>query len=94
MKGIRQVIVGAVLAGGLISCAQAHVFVGVGVGMAPVMPMVPVAPMVPVPVYAPPPPVYYGPPPPVYVAPPVVIGGYWGHPHGYYRGYYGYGYRY
>jgi hypothetical protein len=90
MKGIRHVAVAALLGLGLVSAAQAHVFVGVG--MAPVVPVVPVVPIVqaaPVlPVYAPPP-VYYA-PPPVY-APPVVVG-YWGHPHWGYRGYYGYGY--
>ncbi|HVE06677.1 MAG TPA: hypothetical protein VNE00_05425 [Paraburkholderia sp.] len=91
MKGIRQIVVGAALAGGLISCAQAHVFVGVGIApVAPIVPVVPVVPVGAVPVYAPPPPVYYG-PPPVYAAPPMVVGGYWGHPHGYYR-YYGYRY--
>jgi hypothetical protein len=85
MKGIRHIAVAALLGLGLVSAAQAHVFVGVGIG--PVVPVVSVAPL---PVYAPPPPVYYAPPPAVY-APPVVVG-YWGHPHYAYRGYYGYGY--
>ncbi|CAD6554553.1 hypothetical protein ACFQ3P_27480 [Paraburkholderia sabiae] len=89
MKGIRHVAVAAVLGMGLVSAAQAHVFVGVGIApvVAPVVPLVPGVPLGPVvPVYAPPPPVYYA--PPVY-APPVVVG-YWGHPHWGYRGYYGY----
>ena len=90
MKGIRHVAVAALLGLGLVSAAQAHVFVGVGI--APVVPVVPVVPVMTaapvVPVYAPPP-VYYA-PPPVY-APPVVVG-YWGHPRWGYRGYYGYGY--
>jgi hypothetical protein len=87
MKGIRQIVVGSALAVGLVSCAQAHVFVGVGI--APMAPVVPVVPFGAVPVYAPPPPVYYA-PPPVYAAPPVVVG-YWGRPRGYYH-YYGYRY--
>ncbi|MEM5342792.1 hypothetical protein [Paraburkholderia azotifigens] len=88
MKGIRHVAVAAVPGLGLVSAAQAHVFVGVGIApvVAPVVPVVPMAPVVPV--YAPPPPVVYAPPPPVY-APPVVVG-YWGRPHWGYRGYYGY----
>jgi hypothetical protein len=89
MKGIRHVAVAAVLGMGLVSAAQAHVFVGVGIApvVAPVVPLVPGVPLGPVvPVYAPPPPVYYA--SPVY-APPVVVG-YWGHPHWGYRGYYGY----
>ncbi|MBN3764950.1 hypothetical protein [Burkholderia sp. Ac-20365] len=96
MKGIRHIAVTAAVAGllglGLVSAAQAHVFVGVGIG--PVAPVVPVMPVAALPVY-PPPPVYYAPPPPVYVAPPVVVGAYWGHPHyypHYYPRYYGYGY--
>ncbi|HWT35230.1 MAG TPA: hypothetical protein VN289_03065 [Paraburkholderia sp.] len=91
MKGLRHVAIAAMLGVGLVSAAQAHVFVGVGIApvVAPVVaPMVPVVPVAPV--YAPAPPVYYAPPPPVY-APPVVVG-YWGHPHWGYRGYYGYGY--
>jgi hypothetical protein len=94
MKGIRQVVVAAVLSVGLVSVAEAHVFVGVGIGLPvmPVMPMVAAVPVAPMPVYAPPPaPVYYAPPPPVYV-PPVVVG-YYGHPRGWYR-HYGYGYGY
>jgi hypothetical protein len=92
MKGIRQIAVAALLVAGTIGVAQAHVFVGVGVGLPafPVAPVVAVAP-VPVPVYAPPP-VYV--PPPVYYAPPpapVVVGGYWGAPRWPHR-YYGYGY--
>jgi hypothetical protein len=97
MKGIRHVAGAALLGLGMVSAAQAHVFVGVGVGM-PVVPVVPVAPVVPalpvtaVPVYAPPPPVYYL--PPTVYAPPVVVS-YWGHPHGWWSDrYYGYGYRY
>lgn len=87
MKGIRHLLLAAALTGGMIGVAQAHVFVGVGI--APVMPVVPV---VPVPVYAPPPPpVYYAPPPPVYVGPPVVAG-YYGYPYGWHRHYYAYGY--
>jgi hypothetical protein len=91
MKGIRHIAVAALLGLGLVSAAQAHVFVGVGIGpVAPVVPVMPVVSVAPLPVYAPPPPVYYAPPPAVY-APPVVVG-YWGHPHYAYRGYYGYGY--
>jgi hypothetical protein len=81
MNKIGYVAAATVLSIGCISAAQAHVFVGMSVGM-PVMPVMPVAPVmmaptvVPVtPVYAPPP-VYYA--PPVY-APPVAVG-YWGHP--------------
>ncbi|MDB5785113.1 hypothetical protein [Caballeronia mineralivorans] len=94
MKGIRQAAVAAALSVGLVSVAEAHVFVGFGIGvpMAPMVPMVPVVPVVPVPVYAPPPaPVYYAPPPLVY-APPVVVG-YYGHPRWGYQ-HYGYGYGY
>jgi len=94
MKGIRQVVVAAALSVGLVSVAQAHVFVGVGIGVPamPIMPIVAAVPVAPVPIYAPPPaPVYYAPPPPVYV-PPVVVG-YYGHPHWGYRNY-GYGYAY
>jgi hypothetical protein len=92
MKAIRNALVALVLSGGWMSCAQAHVFVGFGVGVAaaPValVPAVPVAP-----VYAAPPPVYYAPPPPappVYAAPVV---SYW--QPAYYPAYswrYGYGY--
>jgi hypothetical protein len=91
MKGIRQVVVATALSVGLVSVAQAHVFVGVGIGV-PAMPIVAAVPVAPVPIYAPPPtPVYYAPPPPVYVRPVVV--GYYGHPHWGYRPY-GYGYAY
>lgn len=92
MKGIRHIAVAAVLGVGLVSAAQAHVFVDVGVGLpvAPVAAVVPAVPVAPLPVYAPPPPMYYA-PAPVYVPPPVVVG-YWGHPHWGYRHYYGYGY--
>jgi hypothetical protein len=96
MKWIRHIAVAALLGVGMIGVAQAHVFVGVGVGLpampvAPVMPIAPVVAVAPVPVYAPPP-VYV--PPPVYYAPPpasVVVGGYWGAPRWPHR-YYGYGY--
>jgi hypothetical protein len=88
MKGIRHLIVAAVLTGGMIGVAQAHVFVGVGI--APVVPVMPAVPVVPAPVYAPPP-VYYA-PPPVYAAPPVVAG-YYGYPYWGRRPYY-YGYTY
>lgn len=74
MKVIRHLVVAAALGVGLVSCAEAHVFVGVGGGVPafPVMPVVPayVPPSV---YYAPPPP-----PPPVYTAPVVI--GYSGHP--------------
>jgi hypothetical protein len=92
MKAIRQAVVAAALSVGLVSVAEAHVFVGFGI-TAPVMPVVPVVtavPVVPVPVYAPPP-AYYAPPPPAYV-PPVVVG-YYGQPRWGYR-HYGYGYAY
>jgi hypothetical protein len=94
MKGIRQAVVAAVLSVGLVSVAEAHVFVGLSVGVpaVPMMPMVAAVPVAPVAVYAPPPaPIYYAPPPPVY-APPVVVG-YYGRPGGWY-GHYGYGYGY
>jgi hypothetical protein len=83
MKVIRHLLVAAALGGGFISCAEAHVFIGVGI-TAPAFPVIPA--------YAPPP-VYYAPPPPppVYVAPVVI--GYYGHPR-WYPHYYGYGYRY
>jgi hypothetical protein len=91
MKAIQQAIVAAALSVGLVSVAEAHVFVGFGI-TAPAIPLVAAVPVAPVPVYAPPPvPAYYAPPPPVYV-PPVVVG-YYGHPGGWYR-HYGYGYAY
>ena len=87
MKGIRQAVVAIALTGGLVSAAEARVFVGVDVGL-------PAAP-----VYVAPAPVYYAPPPP---PPPVyapVVVGYYGHPnwHPYWHPYwhphyYGYGY--
>jgi hypothetical protein len=80
MKIIRHLMVAATLGLGLVGCAQAHVFVGIGFS-APVYPVMPVVPAVPViaaaPVYAAPPPVYYAPPPPV------VTGYYYGRPYGY-----------
>jgi hypothetical protein len=87
MKVIRHLLVAATLGVGLVSCAQARVFVGVGIA-APAYPVLPayVAPPV---YYAPPLPVL-PPPPPVYPTPVVV--GYYGYPHsygGYYGGYYG-----
>ena len=85
MKGIRQAVVAAALSVGLVSCAEAHVFVGVGIST-PVV--IPAPPVVAAPVYVPRP-VYYA-PPPVYTAPVVV--GYYGHPRWWYRHYYGYGY--
>jgi hypothetical protein len=92
MKIIPQLVVAAVLAVGLVRCADAHVSIGVGIGFpvvaAPVVPIVPALPAVPV--YAPPP-VYYAPPPaPVYTAPVV---SYYGPPV-YPRYYTGYGYGY
>ncbi|MBP0592576.1 hypothetical protein J8I87_23125 [Paraburkholderia sp. LEh10] len=86
MKGIRHIAVAGVLGFGLVSAAQAHVFVGVGVGL----PVAPVVPVVAVRFYAPPP-TYYVAPAPVY-APPTVVAGYWGAPHPSYGRYYGYGY--
>ena len=83
-------IVAAALAVGLVSAADAHVSVGIGLGL-PVAPAYPVVAAPPV-AYAPPP-VVYAPPPVVYAPPPaVVVGGYgyYGRPywhHGYYRGY-------
>lgn len=94
MKGIRQAVVAAALSIGLVSIAQAHVFVGVGIEVPamPVTPIVAAVPVAPVPVYAPPPaPVYYAPPPPAYA--PTVVVGYYGPPHWWYR-HYGYGYAY
>jgi hypothetical protein len=81
MKAIRHLLVAAALGVGLVSCAQAGVFVGVGIA-APAYPVVPA--YVPPPVYYAPPPVLA--PPPVYSAPVVI--GYYGYPH-YYGGYYG-----
>ncbi|MGA7814165.1 hypothetical protein, partial [Caballeronia sp.] len=72
MKAIRHVLVAAALGVGLVSCAQARVFVGVGIG-APAYPVLPA--------YVPPP-VYYAPPPPPLLPPtpvystPIVIGYY------------------
>jgi hypothetical protein len=91
MIKIGHAVAAAVLGVGLVNAAQAHVFVGVNVGMpvvpvAPVVmappvamvaPVVPYAPVAPVAVYAPPVP-YYAAPVPVY-APSVAVG-YWGHP--------------
>ncbi|CAN7347804.1 hypothetical protein [Caballeronia sp. dw_19] len=79
MKTIRHLIVAAALGCGLVSCAQAHVFVGVGFA-APVYPVMPV--IAPAPVYATAP-VYAAPPPAYYAPPPVVTGYYYGHPYGY-----------
>ena len=89
MKRIGYVAAAVLLGMGLIRSAQAHVFVGVNVGM-PVVPvapvvMAPVVPVAPVAVYAPP--VAYYAPPPVY-APPVAVG-YWGG----WGGHPGWGYR-
>lgn len=89
VKKLVPFLIAAALGAGFTSAAQAHVSVGIGIG-------VPAYP-----VYAaPPPPVYYAPPPPVYYAPPVVYappavvvgGGYYRRP--YWGGYHGgYGYR-
>jgi hypothetical protein len=91
MKIIRHLAVAVALGCGLVSCAEAHVFVGVGIS-APALPVVPLTPVVAV--YAPPPVYYAPPPPPVYTAPVVV--GYYGQPRWYprYHGgwHYGYGY--
>jgi hypothetical protein len=77
MKTIRYLMVAAALGCGLVSCAQAHVFVGLGFST-PVYPVVQPVPVMPaVPVYASPPPVYYAPPAPV------VTGYYYGRPYGY-----------
>jgi hypothetical protein len=79
MKTIRYLIVAAALGCGFVSCAQAHVSIGIGFS-APVYPVMPAVPMIAAaPVYAAPPPVYYAPPP--------VVAGYYGRPYGY-----GYGY--
>lgn len=97
MKKLGSVLVAGALGVGFMSAAQAHVSIGVGIGV----PAYPVYAAPPAPVYvAPPPPVYVAPPPVVYAPPPpVVYGGYgyYGRPyhrhHGYYRhgpGYYRY----
>ena len=77
MKVVRYLLVAAALGGGLVSCAQAHVFIGEGVA-ARAYPVLPA--------YMPPP-VYYAPPllpvpapPPVYPTPVVI--GYYGGWHG------------
>lgn len=95
MKVIRHLVVAAALGVGFASCAEAHVFVGVGFA-APAVPIVPVVAVAPVvPVYAPQR-VYYAPPaPPVYGT--SVLVGYYGHPwrpryYGGWHGGYGYGY--
>jgi hypothetical protein len=87
MKVIPKLAVAALLGAGLVSCAQAHVSIGIGVGVSapayPVMPVVPIAPA-----YVAPPVYYAPPPPPVYTAP--VVMGYYGYPRwntGYYAGY-------
>lgn len=93
MKVVRHLVVAAALGAGFVSCAEAHVFVGVGFS-APAVAVLPVAPVVPaVPVYAPQP-LYYAPPAPVYSAPVVV--GYYGHPqwHPHYYGGWHSGYAY
>jgi hypothetical protein len=90
VRKIVPFIVAASLGAGLVGAAQAHVSVGIGIG-------VPAYPVYAAPVYVapPPPPVVYQ-PPVVYAPPPVVVGGYYGRPYwnrGYYgRGYYGRGY--
>jgi hypothetical protein len=90
VKKIIPFVVAAALGVGFTTAAEAHVSVGIGIG-------VPVGPVYPAyPVYAPPP-VYYAPPPaPVVYAPPVVVVGggygYYGYRGRYYgRGYYGHG---
>jgi hypothetical protein len=90
MKIIPQLVVATVLAVGLVRCADAHISIGVGIGV-PMFPA-PVAVMPAAPVYVAPP-VYYAPPPPppVYTAPVV---GYYGPPVVYPRYYAGYGYGY
>ncbi|SAK61813.1 hypothetical protein AWB82_03061 [Caballeronia glebae] len=96
MNKIGYVAVATAFGIGLVSSAQAHVFVGMSVGMpvvpiapvvavAPFAPVVPVAPFAPMPVYAPPV-AYYAPPPPVY-APSVAVGYWGGHPGWGYRHY-------
>lgn len=93
MKKSVPYIVAAVLAVGMVSAAEAHVSVGIDLGV-PIAPAYPVVAAPPV-AYAPPP-VVYAPPPVVYAPPPaVVVGGYYGYPyyhHGYYHGYYHGGY--
>lgn len=79
MKAIRYWVVAAALGCGFVSCAQAHVSIGIGFS-APVYPVMPAVPVIAAaPVYVAPPPVYYAPPP--------VVAGYYGRPYGY-----GYGY--
>ena len=91
MKLVRHLLLAAALSAGFVTCAQAHVFVGIGIA-APAFPVY-VPPPVALPAYYAPPPVYYAPPPPVVTAPVVI--GYYGHPHWYPRPYgYGYGYGY
>src|SRR6202012_4143820 len=76
MKKVLPVLVAAALGIGLIGTAQAHVFVGIGVGV-PFQPAYPVygAPLA---YYPPPPPrvIYAAPPPVVYAPPPPVVVGY------------------
>jgi hypothetical protein len=93
VKKLGGLLVAGALGVGLVGAAQAHVSIGVGIGV----PAYPVYAAPPAPVYmAPPQPVYVAPPPPVVYAPPpaVVVGGYggygyYGRPyyrhHGYYR---------
>lgn len=92
MKKIVPFLVGAAALLGIATAAQAHVSIGVGIGIpgpvyaapayaAPVYAPPPV-------VYAPPPPVIYAPPPPVVYAPPVYYRPWYPHRHwhgGYYR---------
>jgi|HubBroStandDraft_5_1064220.scaffolds.fasta_scaffold116957_2 hypothetical protein len=83
MKKVLPVLVAAALGIGLISSAQAHVFVGIGVGV-PFRPAYPVY-AAPLAYYPPPAPsIVYAPPPPpvVYAPPPPVVVGYY--PHRYY----------
>jgi hypothetical protein len=68
MKGICRAAVAATLSVGLVSVAEAHVFVGVGIGV-PVVPVMPMLPVAPLPVSAPISPIYYAPPPLVYAPP-------------------------
>ncbi|HEY1610980.1 MAG TPA: hypothetical protein VGG24_17065 [Paraburkholderia sp.] len=99
MKKSVPYIVAAALAVGMVSAAEAHVSLGINLGV-PIAPAYPVVVAPPV-AYAPPP-VVYAPPPAVYAPPPAVVvgyGGYYGYPyyrHGYYRGGYhrGYGHYY
>ncbi|WP_153101181.1 hypothetical protein [Paraburkholderia hayleyella] len=95
MRKLVPYFVASMLGASLVSTAQAHVSLDIGIGL-------PFAPAYPV--YAPPPRVYYAPPPPVvYAPPPVVVGGYYGYGRPYWRrgyyahdyyshGYYGHGY--